>query len=125
MLGIARDFEHARQHQRAAEWARKTVTAAEPGSTTAAEAQYVLGVALVESGEPAKAEQPLVSALKHTDGAAWQWNARVKLGYVWLQRGEDDSGIGLLQSVHASEEAAQEVRERAEELLRWWGVEVQ
>jgi thioredoxin-related protein len=124
MLAVARDFERARQHQQAADWAGRAAAAAENGSSTFAEAQYIVGLARVEAGRPADAKQPLLSALQHAEGAPWQWNARVKLGYVWLQLGEEDSGIGLLQSAHASEQAPADVKDEAAELLRWWGVEV-
>lgn len=124
-LSIAKDFLQARQHSQAAEWAQKaTEDASAEQRALVAEANYVLGAALTEAGEPGKARRPLVEALRHADGADWQWDARLKLGYVWLQRGEEDSGIGMLQTVHASDEAAVEIRSEAARLLRWWGVEV-
>lgn len=124
-LEIARDFLGARQYQQAADWARSTLERSDDDQAALrAGAQYLLGAALTEAGEPGRAEQPLVSALQSSGGASWEWDARLKLGYVWLQRGEDDSGIGLLQRVHVSEEAAPEIRREAARLLRWWGVEV-
>jgi thioredoxin-related protein len=123
-LAIARDFHTARQYQQAARWAREASARANDAGAVKAEAQYVLGAALVDSGEPARAVQPLVNALKIAGGAKWQWAARAKLGYAWLQRGEEDSGIGMLQTVHASDEAPAELRSEAAELLAWWGVEV-
>ncbi len=123
-LAIARDFHAARQYQQAARWARAAVELAEQESARRAEAQYILGAALTDAGEPGQAQQPLADALKVADGAGWQWDARLKLGYVWLQRGEGDSGIGMLQTVHASEEASAEVKAEAARLLRWWGVAV-
>ena len=122
-LAIARDFRTARQYYQAADWAKRAL-AADDSEAVASEAKYVLGAALTEAGEPGGARQPLIDALKLADGAVWQWDARLKLGYVWLQRGEEDSGIGLLQTVHTSDEAAPEVRSQAMRLLRWWGVEV-
>ncbi len=124
-LAIARDFYAARRYEQAADWARTAAERASDGSATAAEAQYILGAALTDAEEPGRAQEPLVSALKLVDGAGWQWDARLKLGYVWLQRGEDDSGIGMLQTVHASEEAPAELKAEARRLLRWWGVEVE
>jgi len=123
-LVIARDFYAARQNEHAVQWARTATEGAEDGSPVKAEAQYVLGAALTEAGEPGRAEQPLVNALKHADGAVWQWDARLKLGYAWLQRGEDDSGIGMLQTVYASDAASTELKAEAKRLLQWWGVQV-
>ncbi|MBD3291579.1 MAG: thioredoxin fold domain-containing protein [Armatimonadia bacterium] len=123
MLAAARDFRTAQQYAEAAEWAERAAVGA-GADAIVAEARFVLGAALTDAGEPGRAQQPLIDALKQADEAAWQWEARLKLGYVWLQRGEEDSGIGLLQTVHASEQAAAEVRGEATRLLRWWGVDV-
>ncbi|MFP4249384.1 MAG: thioredoxin family protein [Armatimonadota bacterium] len=123
-LAIARDFHAARQHEHAARWAREAVELADKTDVIQGEAQYILGAALTDAGEPGQAQQPLVNALKVADGTRWQWDARLKLGYVWLQRGKDDSAIGLLQTVYASEEASGELRAEARHLLRWWDVDV-
>lgn len=123
LLAIARDFRAARQYRDAAEWAGRARDAAEADALVA-EASFLLGAALTDAGEPGRARQPLTDALKHAEGTPWRWEARLKLGYVWLQRGEEDSGIGLLQTVHASEEAAPDLRSEAARLLRWWGVDV-
>lgn len=119
-LPIARDFLLAKQYTEAAEWAR--VAAA--NEAQAAEAQFVLGVALVEAGEPSQGEVPLLAALTAADGADWAWQARLKLGYAWLQTGKDDGGIDLLKAVCAADEAPLKIREEAAHLLRWWGVEI-
>lgn len=123
-LAIARDFYAARQHAEAADWARRASEVAEDDSGVRGEAQYVLGAALADAGEPGRAEQPLIESLGLADGADWQWDARLKLGYVWLQRGEEDSGIGMLQTVHASDEAPEGITTEAARLLTWWGVDV-
>ena len=77
-----------------------------------------------DAGEPGGAKRPLIDALKLANGAQWQWDARVKLGYIWLQQGDEDSGIGMLQTVHASDQAPEQIRAEAADLLTWWGVEV-
>jgi thioredoxin-related protein len=124
-LAIARDFLRAGQHLSSAEWARTALDAGNAETAgVVAEAQYVLGVALTEAGEPGRAEEPLVTALTMADGAAWAWDARLTLGYVWLQRGNEDAGADLLRAVYASDEAPADVREESGRLLRWWGVEL-
>lgn len=124
-LAIARDFLRARQYPQAIEWARATLSrsdAADPLVT--AEANSVLGIALTDAGEPAEAEEALLAALSLADDAEWAWHTRLKLGYVWLQRGREEGGIDLLSVVREAEAAAPGVRSEAERLLRWWGVAV-
>jgi len=119
-LAIARDFLQAAQYEDAAGWARTALA----GGADAAEAQFVLGVALVDFEEPAGAEGPLLAALTAANGAGWAWEARLKLGYAWLQIGKEDGGIDLLKAVQEADEAAPKVRDEAARLLRWWGVDL-
>ncbi|HCA47098.1 MAG TPA: hypothetical protein DEP45_06950 [Armatimonadetes bacterium] len=117
-LSIARDYLQASQFTEAAHWARRELDAA-PN----AETQYLLGVALVEAGEPAQAEEPLLAALTATEDAPWLTHARLKLGYAWLQMGKDAAGIDLLKAVHAAADATPKIKAEAARLLRWWGVD--
>lgn len=119
-LSIARDYLLASQFTDAVQWARRALEAA-----ASAEVQYVLGVALVEAGEPAQAEEPLLAALTATDDAPWLTHARLKLGYAWLQIGKDAAGIDLLKTVHAATDATPKIKAEAARLLRWWGVDVE
>ena len=119
-LSIARDYLQASQFTDAAQWARRALETA-----ASAEAQYVLGVALVEAGEPAQAEEPLLAALTATEDAAWLTHARLKLGYAWLQIGEDEAGIDLLKTVYATADATPKTKAEAARLLRWWGADVE
>jgi len=122
-LAIARDFLRARHYPQAITWARATLARSAADPLVTAETNSILGVALTDAGEPAEAEEALLAALSLADDAEWAWHTRLKLGYVWLQRGREDGGIDLLRVVREAEAAAPSVRSEAERLLRWWGVE--
>ncbi len=123
-LRTAVNFLAARQHDVAAQWSRRALErAGDEATELRAHASYVLGVALLEIGEPREAADHLETALLLDPGAVWAWEARLKLGFAWLQFDRRDRGADLLRVVADANAAEADTREEARRLLRWAGLE--
>ncbi len=120
-VATARDFLSARQYEQAADWAREALAL---DDAPVAEASYVLGCALMEMGEPSQAASALESALAQAPEADWRLDAQLKLGFAWLQRGDEAEGIAMLRRVHGAENAGPALKTEAARLLEWWGADV-
>ena len=124
-LEIARSFLAAQQYESAARWARPALEEMpEDAIEMRADAAFVLGFALVQIGEPRPGGEHLESALSLAANAAWAWEARVKLGYAWLQTDRREAAAELLREVAETEEVDRMIRYEARLLLRWAGLEV-
>lgn len=121
---ISRDFLTAQQHEDSAAWARRALDRTPDDAVDLrAKLFFVLGVALAEGGDPGAAVEPLQTALALDADAPWGWQARLNLGYAWLQTDERDKGGELLREVAAAEDADAEIRDEARLLLRWVGLD--
>lgn len=124
-MQIAQDFFSVGWYETSAGWARRALEAMPADDAQSrATASFVLGVSLAESGEPRAAVEPLEEALSLAPEAPWVWQARLNLGYAFLQVDDREQGGALLRQVAASEEADTEFRREARLLLRWVGLDL-
>ncbi len=118
-LQIAEAYRLSRQFDKAAHYAAKVLELAGDDAEIRLQALLIRGRSLVQTGEPGEAVEPLSAFVAENPDSEDIWDAKLYLGFAYLQVRQGDKGVPLLQEIVDNTAEDARVHVIATRLLAW------
>lgn len=118
-LRIADAYWLCQQLEKAAEYAARAIELAGDDAEIRPAALLIRGKSLVQGGDPGEAIEPLSAFVAENPDSEDIWEARLYLGFAYLQVRQEDKGVPLLQEIVNNTPEDARVHVIATRLLAW------